>query len=321
MNMNNLNNVLACCLLLTMAACNSVDFKKSKGGMPYKLIASESGQKIDSGNIVKVAILQKIHDSVTYSSYKTGLPQYIMVTPKGNSYDFTELLPSLKQGDSLYTVQLMDTFIARSPQQVPPQFKKGDTIKTTIKILSVFKNAADAQKDEMRERNLAFDRDTAIQNQLGKDIALINQHLSANNISAQKTTSGTFVQVLTAGAGAPADSGKYVSLKYTGTTLEGKVFDTNADTSKGHTEPLIYQIGSPGMIRGLDQGLRGLHEGSKAKIFIPSMLAYGPQPPSPDIKPFDNLVFDIEVLKVSDQPIQQQMAMPRPMPNSAAGQR
>ena len=48
---------------------------------------------------------------------------------------------SLKQGDSLYTVQMMDTFIARSPQMVPPQFKKGDKIETGIRVLDVFKNA------------------------------------------------------------------------------------------------------------------------------------------------------------------------------------
>jgi FKBP-type peptidyl-prolyl cis-trans isomerase FkpA len=312
------NVALAGCLLLALGACNSIDFKKTKGGMPYKLISGKGGTEVDSGNIVKVNILQKIKDSVTFNSYNTGQPLYIPVTATGNPYDFTEILPSLKAGDSLYTVQLMDTFIARNPQMIPPNFKKGDTIKTSIKILSVFKNAEEAQKDEAAERALAFDRDTAVQTQLGRDIALINNHLSANNINAQKTGKGTFVQIITQGTGAPVEAGKYVSLKYTGSTFEGKIFDTNADASKGHTEPLVFQVGSPGMIRGFDEGIRALREGSKAKIFIPSALAYGPQSPSPDIKPHENLVFDIEVLKVSDQPMQQQMPqMPRNMPDSA----
>lgn len=312
------NVAIAASVALFLGACSNIDFKKTKGGMPYKVMSGNGGKDVDSGNIVKVNIVQKIKDSVTYSSIKTGMPLYIPVSEKGNPYDFTEVLPSLKSGDSLYTVQLMDTFIARNPQMIPPNFKKGDTIKTSIKIVEVFKNAEEAQKDEASERNLAFDRDTAVQNQLGRDITLVNNYLSANNISAQKTGKGTYVQILNPGTGAQVHDGSFVSLKYTGTTFSGTVFDTNADASKGHTEPLLYKVGSPGMIRGFEEGLHLLKEGSKAKLFIPSVLAYGPQPPSQDIKPFENLIFDIEVLKVSDQPIQQQMPAPRAMPDSAA---
>jgi FKBP-type peptidyl-prolyl cis-trans isomerase FkpA len=312
------NGALAALLALTLGACSNVDFKKTKGGMPYKVFAGKGGQKLDSGDIAKVHIIQKIHDSVTFDSYKSNAPQYIPVMPSGSAYDFTEVLPSLKVGDSLYAVQVMDTFIARNPQMIPPQFKKGDKIETSVKVISAFKNQNDAQKDQMTERNKAFDKDTMVQNQLVKDEQAIKTYLQSNNITAQKTGKGTYVQVLNEGTGAPVQEGKYVSLKYTGTTFNGTVFDTNADASKGHTEPLIFQVGSQGMIRGFDEGLRQLREGSRAKLFIPSMLAYGPQPPSPDIKPFENLVFDIEVLKVSDQPIQAPNPAPRPRLDSAA---
>ncbi|HUQ96027.1 MAG TPA: FKBP-type peptidyl-prolyl cis-trans isomerase, partial [Chitinophagaceae bacterium] len=247
---------IAACFTLALGACSNVDFKKTKGGMPYKVISGSGGKDVDSGNIVKVNIQQKIKDSVTYSSYTTGTPLYIPVTAAGNPYDFTEVLASLKQGDSLYTVQLMDTFIARNPQMIPPNFKKGDTIKTSIKIIEVFKNTTDAQKDEATERSSAFDRDTAVQNQMGKDVSLITNYLQTNNIQAQKTGKGTYVQITEPGNGTPVEAGKYVSLKYTGKTFAGMVFDTNADASKGHTDPLVFQIGSPGMIRGFDEGLR-----------------------------------------------------------------
>jgi len=315
--MKGTNVAIAAGIALVLGACSNVDFKKSKGGMPYKVFSGKGGTAVDSGNIVKLQIIQKIKDSVVYNSYNS-MPVYVPVTATGNPYDFTEVLPSLNQGDSLYTEQMMDTFIARSPQMVPPQFKKGDKITTSIKVVNVLKTIPDAQKDEATERGLAFDRDTAVQNQLTKDIALINTYLSKNNINAQRTGKGTYVQVVSQGNGAQIEAGKYVSLKYTGSTFEGKIFDTNADASKGHTEPLVYQVGSQGMIRGLDEGLRPLKEGAKAKIIIPSTLAYGPQPPSPEIKPFENLIFDIDVLKVSDQPIQQQMPAPRAVPDSTA---
>jgi FKBP-type peptidyl-prolyl cis-trans isomerase FklB len=55
------------------------------------------------------------------------------------------------------------------------------------------------------------------------------------------------------------------------------------------------------MIKGFDEGLLQLREGSRAKLYIPSSLAYGTQSPSPDIPANANMIFEIEVLKVADQ--------------------
>lgn len=300
------NVVGALCFALVLGACNNVDFKKTKGGMPYKLYPSKSGTAIKAGDFVKVQITQKIKDSLLFSSYKT-MPQYFPVTAEGYPYHFSEVLTSMKEGDSLYAVQLIDTFMARDPRSVPPTFKKGDKVETTVKVLKVFTSQDEVQKDQQIESASAFARDTMVQTQLKKDVAGINNYLAANKITAQQTGKGTFVQILNPGTGPQVAEGKYVSVKYTGSTFEGKVFDSNTDPSKGHTEPLVFQVGAPGMIMGFDEGIRTLHEGGKARLFVPSTLAYGAQSPSPDIKPFENLIFDIEVLKVSDQPLQQQM--------------
>lgn len=301
----------AFCMAAVFGACNNVDFKKSKGGMPYKVYASKSGTEIEPGNFVKMHLVQKIKDSVRFNTYTT-MPLYIPVS-EGQAYDFTEVLPDLKEGDSLYSVQLMDTFIARNPQSIPPEFKKGDKIETSIKILKVFKSQEEVMKDEAAERSLAFERDTAVQNQLQKDVAIVNSYLQQNNIQAQKTGKGTYVQILQQGTGPQVTEGKYVSVMYKGTTFGGTVFDTNMDNSKGHTDPMDFQVGAPGMIRGFDEGIRMLREGGKARVYIPSVLAYGPQSPSPDIKANENLIFEIEVLKVSDQPLSQ------PMPPQGGG--
>lgn len=297
------NVVGALCLALVLGACNNVDFKKTKGGMAYKLYPAKNGTAIKAGDVIKVHMVGRIKDSVIFSTYTT-MPQYLQVTATGNPYDFSEVLPSMKEGDSLLAVQLIDTFMARNPQAVPPQFKKGDKLETTVRVLTVFKSEQEAMKDAESARM------TAMQGQLQKDIQGIDKYLAANNISAQKTGMGTYVQVLNPGTGAQADSGKYVSVKYTGSTFEGKVFDSNVDPSKGHPEPLIFQVGAPGMIKGFDEGIRTLKEGGRAKLYIPSSLAYGAQSPSPDIKPYENLIFDIEVTKVSTQPLAQQPPMP-----------
>ena len=112
-------------LALVAGSCNSVDFKKTKGGMPYKVIESnKAGKKVQPGDYIKVNITQKVKDSTVFSTYD-AMPMYLQVAANNNDpYSITEVLPTLKQGDSVYAVQVIDTFMARSPNSVPPNLKK-----------------------------------------------------------------------------------------------------------------------------------------------------------------------------------------------------
>ncbi len=63
-------------------------------------------------------------------------------------------------------------------------------------------------------------------------------------------------------------------------------------------EPLQVIVGAGRVIPGWDEGLLLINEGSKARFIIPSALAYGAQGNGDDIKPYNTLVFDIELVKV-----------------------
>jgi peptidylprolyl isomerase len=152
---------------------------------------------------------------------------------------------------------------------------------------------------------------------LTSEITEVEKYLADKKITAQKTPSGSFVQVITPGTGNLIDSGKYVTVKYTGTTFAGVKFDSNTDSAFMHMEPLPFVVGSTGpgsMIKGFDEAVRFLKPGGVAKVFIPSTLAYGGSPQSPKIKPYEHLTFDIEILEVKDkspaQPDMRQMPPP-----------
>lgn len=287
-------------LIIGLSACNKVDFKKTKGGMAYKHFTSKNGKKAAQGGFLKAHITQSIKDSVVFSSYNS-IPVYIPFTAQSQPYDISEVLPLLKGGDSVYAVQVMDTFIKRDPaitQKSP--YKNGDKIVTTIKVVDVLSDAQAKAADEQKE-NLAF---------LGKEDATVRNYLSKNKINAQKTGAGTYVEILAPGTGAQADSGKYVSVMYKGSTFRGNVFDSNMDASFGHTEPMGFPVGTGSMIPGFDQGVRLLKEGGKGRFYIPSSLGYGAQSPSPAIKPFENLIFEVEVVDVADKAPAQNAPMP-----------
>jgi len=287
--------VLAGCF--AMASCKNVNFKKTKGGMPYKLYPGKGKKQAAKGSFLKVHVYQEVDraegkDTVLYDSHDK-LPIYIPVTDFSNPYDPSELFGTLKEGDSLVTVQVIDTFIRRNPMSVPPQFKNGDRLITSFKVLDVFPDQPSYMSDESKERD----------NILQKEIARVQDYLKKNNINAVKTGKGVFVQVLNPGEGDPIDSGKYVLVKYRGKTFDGKVFDTNMDTSFHHTEPISVTIGQGGSIPGFEEGLKALKKGGQGIVYIPSMLGYGPSPnPGSNIKPFEDLIFELTIVDVKKSP-------------------
>lgn len=308
-------------LSVTYSSCNNIDFKKSIGGVPYKIFPSAKGDKIVQGNFVKYMLVIKVRDSVVRSSY-TGMPEYEQVGEAGRTYEdpHMELLLKAKVGDSIYYVQSMDTFITRQPamaQQTP--WKKGDRIETGIRIVKVYKNPADVQADYMNDRialttkmekqnQEEFQKDPRVQEQMKKDNKIIEDYLAANHIQTTKSPWGTYIQIITPGQGAKPENGKFAMIRYKGSDMSGQVFDSN---DKPGAELLPLQIGAQRSILGFEDGIKQLNKGSKARLFIPSALGYGPRGNMPVIKPNENLIFDVELVDITGN-----MPAPKPQANN-----
>lgn len=96
------------------------------------------------------------------------------------------------------------------------------------------------------------------------------------------------------GTGKEAVKGALLFVQYEGFLEDG----TNFDSSYDHGRPFQFVVGSKRVIQGWSQGLMGMREGGKRKIFIPSHLAYGDRQMGPLIKPHSNLIFHVELLEV-----------------------
>ena len=67
--MKSLKFALSILVLAILAGCQNVEFKKSSGGVPYKIFSgTKKGDSVRAGTIVKYQVIQKIKDSVIYSS-------------------------------------------------------------------------------------------------------------------------------------------------------------------------------------------------------------------------------------------------------------
>jgi hypothetical protein len=79
------------------------------------------------------------------------------------------------------------------------------------------------------------------------------------------------------------------------------------------TEPVKFVVGNTGgMIKGWDDGLRLFKKGGKGTLYIPAYLAYDANP-GPSNRPFENLIFDVEIVDVTDAPPPTKQTMPAPV--------
>jgi FKBP-type peptidyl-prolyl cis-trans isomerase len=95
------------------------------------------------------------------------------------------------------------------------------------------------------------------------------------------------------GEGPLAENGKMVAVHYTGRLTDGTQFDS----SEGR-EPYSLKLGNGEVIKGWDEGLKGMRAGGKRKLTIPPDMAYGPKGYPPVIPPNATLVFDVELVSV-----------------------
>jgi FKBP-type peptidyl-prolyl cis-trans isomerase FkpA len=298
--------------VLVFNACKNMSFEKTKTGLEYKIIKGDKGEALDPGDIVKFQYKVTFKDSLVITTYNT-MPAYDQVDSLGRHHDFSEFLSQMNVGDSAVCYQLFDTLQKKPEFGLPPYMKKGDKQEITIKVLAVFK-----AKNGANPRDLAVeDYRKEIELFKTKEMAAIEKYLNNKKINAVKVNNNVFVQIETEGTGLRADSGKLVGVKYSGYNFDGKYFDSNTDTTrqlqKHPLETFFFTSKQEGAIQGMLEGITLFKVGTKGKMFIPSLMAYGPQGMPPAIKPNENLIFDIEVVEVKDKPAApQQPEMPQP---------
>jgi hypothetical protein len=113
------------------------------------------------------------------------------------------------------------------------------------------------------------------------------------------TQSGLKYIILEKGDGPHAENGKSVDVNYTGYFINGKKFDS----SKDRNEPFDFILGTGKVIKGWDEGVALMSVGDKYRFIIPPDLAYGKKGAGGVIPPNSTLIFDVELLNVSEPKI------------------
>lgn len=118
--------------------------------------------------------------------------------------------------------------------------------------------------------------------------------------------SGLNYEILKEGSGEYPKPTDIVKVHYTGTLVDGTVFDSSVQRG----EPVEFPLN--GVIPGWTEGVQKINKGGKIKLYVPYQLAYGEEGRPPTIPPAATLIFEVELLDFKPAP-----AEPAPAPAPA----
>jgi FKBP-type peptidyl-prolyl cis-trans isomerase FkpA len=288
--------ILAFCLSTAAANAQGI-VKRTDKGVVCQVLTPNTGEKIKLNDVISFNAVQKNEkDSILFSTYTQGRPVKIQVRPSSNPGDLMDVFPLLTVNDSAIVKVPVDSVFKGHEQEIPLFLKKGGNIVFVVKITKV-----QSLNEALAERNADLEK-VKVAEKVSAD-----NYIKEHNLSPLSTASGLRYIIKTAGIKPRPQNGDTVYVNYTGRTLDGKVFDSSVEADAkagglqqpGRTyEPISFALGSGRVIKGWDEGLLLLNEGSKATFIVPSNLAYGEQGGGEAIKPYSTLLFDVELVKV-----------------------
>ncbi len=90
--------------------------------------------------------------------------------------------------------------------------------------------------------------------------------------------------------------GQTAIVHYTGWLEDGTKFDSSRDRD----EPFSFPVDCSYVIPGWDEGVQGMRVGGVRRLTVPPALAYGERGAGSVIPPGATLVFEIELLELSE---------------------
>ncbi len=173
-------------------------------------------------------------------------------------------------------------------QDVVDKIAQNDTlISLTILRKGAEAEAFDAAKTfEEEQKNL-------IEKQKQKELALAAEAERLKQLFTNVTPSGLRYIVIEEGTGRTPLETSNVRVHYTGSFIDGKVFDSSVQRG----QPI--DLGVNQVIPGWREGIRLMKEGAKYKFYIPWNLAYGERGYPGAIPPRSDLIFEVELIQIN----------------------
>jgi cyclophilin family peptidyl-prolyl cis-trans isomerase len=191
---------------------------------------------------------------------------------------------------------IVDLLVQDDLIQTVKIIRKGKAAKK-FKATAVFKLHYDRIAKEFKDKAEEIERISKMPEMEYK--AYMFEQVKLKYPNAKQSESGLVYVIDEEGAGKKAAQNDKMSVHYIGTfRTSGDKFDSSRDRE----QPMDFNYQVQRMIPGFEEGLGMFGTGGKGKLIIPYYQAYGAQGRPGAIPPYSDLVFDVEIIDITDGP-------------------
>ncbi len=293
-------------LALIIASCANNSFE-TEGGTTVTYLKKGEGEAWKDSTISYFHIQYSTESGSEMFKSETPAPMRIGGQWSEGRGELFQILPLLNVGDSVkFEIVASDlfenTFRAQRPDSIPAESKISFCLAKDRQLTEeeYYYEAALEQKEILQSYI-----DTV---QLQAEIPILEKYYADNNISPQITENGVGIVITEEGSGEKPKPGQSLKVNYSGYLLTGEYFDSSVkevaieqglyDERREPYGPYDMKLYLSQVIAGWHEGIAELREGTKATLYIPSPLGYGPRNRSEVITANSILVFDVELVEI-----------------------
>lgn len=292
---------LLCVAIVTLfASCGQKDqkfpgYKKTSDGLYYRFYNQNKANALpNKTDFLKMSIMCYLDDSLYYDWAETqGIIHLQLAEPRFKA-DLHSAVAMMREGDSASFFIKADSIacVYYSQDPVAVGLKDDDYFRYEIKMLEIStKEEFQAEIDQMK---------VDMQNESKEALAA---YIADNNIDVTPTESGIYIIPISNGKGRCPEQGEKVEVNYEVYLLDG----TKVGSSFDQNEKFSFVLGEGYAIPGWEEVVPMMHQGDKVRAVIPYEMAYAEHDMG-NVKPYSNLVYDIELLNITTKEEQARQA-------------
>jgi FKBP-type peptidyl-prolyl cis-trans isomerase len=275
-----LSLLLIIVLSFSLYSCKN-EYKRTDNGALMKFYEiNKNNDKPEVGDLVLVDVVQKISDSVLFSSEMYGEPIEVVVEEPSFVGDIMSALLSMHINDHASLIFPVDSMFTSIGESLPEFIAPGTITEMDIVLKEIIKkeDLENQIREEMGMRKAAED-------------SLLTSYI--NNDRYKITEDSLIIVDIKNGNGEFAKAGNIMKVYFTFQILEG---DTLLDFTCGKPYELVF--GDMALGQGFYEGLSLVSKGGEAEFIIPSSLAWGSEGFQDVILPYTTFKFNVKVVDI-----------------------
>ena len=213
-------------------------------------------------------------DSLLFDSrvQMNGEPVRFQLPPSDFKGDIYEGIRMMGAGDSAVFIVSADSLFRKTFRQpkLPPFIDSASVIKFYIYL-------KDCQ---------------SVEAMMAKEKELLAKYVADNKITVAPSETGLYYIETVKGSGMKVDTGIFVKMHFTVTTVDGNQVFSSYDRG----EPIRMEFGKPFDTPGFEEAIVKMTKGTKATLIVPSEIAFGAQGRGGMIPPYSTIIYNVEVI-------------------------